>query len=78
MAKQVVCPRGETTFIILLNGHSIKPWLEQRLMNLSTLIREATLCNRWCLTQRPTAGQVAETETAGFSVLNAMSILYLS
>ena len=78
MAKQVVCPRGETTFIIRLNGHRIKPWLEQRLMDLSTLIREATLCNRWCLTQRPTAGQVAEKETAGFSVLNVMSILYLS
>lgn len=68
MAGHVIVSREESITITQLNKRSIKPTLNNFLslypqVNASSsLIGETSVCNRWWLTQRPTAGQAAESK----------------
>ena len=54
---------GNFTTIILRNRHSSKRWIyhyTQRSVHLLTLIKEASFCNAWLLTQKAPTSQLAE------------------
>ena len=77
MARYALGPRGEPTSITLLiihtdyaNGHSIKlapNHCAHRLWHLSDLMKEASSCSRWWLTQRLTADQGSEDKRQGIT-----------
>lgn len=62
MIEKFTGPGTEPTTIILLNSHSIKLPLNfylypHRLLQLSELVKEISLCSVWWLTQKLTTGQ---------------------
>lgn len=61
ITRQVIDPMGEYTTIIIAHGHIalngilMEYLYTHKLIHLLVFIREATICSRWCLSQRVAA-----------------------
>lgn len=64
---------------IILNSFSVHYYIH-RLMNLSTIIREASICSTWWLTLRPMTGKSIEKKIPllGCSVINGTYVFHTS
>lgn len=67
MARQITRHMGGPTIITLLNGHKIKPSLNDfcthRSAYLYNCIRGTYICSKWILTQKPITNKGAENES---------------